>query len=145
MRLARVGSDDVVGYLTVDRAGAFPAELTDLVQPGRRTTARELGERLADDTVTLIDVRNPGEREVGAIPGSHHIPLAQLRTRVDEVPTGKPIVVHCAGGWRSSVAASLLRANGFDEVSDLARGYQAWAQTSVAEKILTSTRYRIGL
>jgi hydroxyacylglutathione hydrolase len=128
MRLARVGSDNVIGYLTVDRDGAFPTELADLVQPARRTTARELGELLADEKVTLIDVRNPGERGLGAITGSHHIPLAQLRIRLDEISTDKPIVVHCAGGWRSSVAASLLRANGFDDVSDLAGGYQAWEQ-----------------
>ena len=128
LRLARVGSDNVVGYLTVDRGGAFPAELADLVQAGRRTTARELGELLADDKVTLVDVRNAGERELGAIPGSQNIPLAQLRVRLDEVPADKPIVVHCAGGWRSSVAASLLRANGFDDVSDLTGGYAAWMQ-----------------
>jgi hydroxyacylglutathione hydrolase len=128
VRLARVGSDNVIGYLTVNRDGVFPTELSDLVQPARRATVRELGELL--DKVTLIDVRNPGERELGAIPGSHHIPLAQLRIRLDEVPTGRPIVVHCAGGWRSSVAASLLRANGFDDVSDLAGGYHAWAQAN---------------
>jgi rhodanese-related sulfurtransferase len=73
-------------------------------------------------------VRNPGERELGAIPGSRHIPLAQLRIRRDEVPTDQRVVVHCAGGWRSSVAASLLRANGFDDVSDVAGGYHAWMQ-----------------
>jgi hydroxyacylglutathione hydrolase len=129
LRLARVGSDDVVGYLTVDRDGVFPAELADLVQQATRTDVRELAELLADDKVTLIDVRNPGERELGAIPGSHHIPLAQLRIHLDDVPTGRPIVVHCAGGWRSSVAASLLRANGFDRVTDLAGGYSAWALT----------------
>jgi rhodanese-related sulfurtransferase len=56
-----------------------------------------------------------------------HIPLAQLRARVSEVPTGKPIVVHCASGWRSSAAASLLRAKGFRHVSDLAGGYNQWA------------------
>jgi hypothetical protein len=96
LRLARVGSDNVVGYLAVERGGSFPAELSDLVQQGRRTTAHELAELLADDTVTLIDVRNPGERELGAIPGSRHIPLAQLRIHLDEVPADKPIVVHCA-------------------------------------------------
>jgi glyoxylase-like metal-dependent hydrolase (beta-lactamase superfamily II)/rhodanese-related sulfurtransferase len=131
LRLARVGSDNVVGYLTIDRDGAFPAELVDLVQSAPRTTARELAELLANDVVTLIDVRNPGERELGAIPGSHNIPLAQLRIHLDEVPADKPIVVHCAGGWRSSVAASLLRANGFDDVSDLDGGYSAWAQSNV--------------
>jgi glyoxylase-like metal-dependent hydrolase (beta-lactamase superfamily II)/rhodanese-related sulfurtransferase len=131
LRLARVGADNVVGYLNVDRGGEFPSELADLVQPGLRTTVRELGELLNDNAVTLIDVRNPGERAVGAIPGSRHIPLARLRNRLDEVPTGRPIVVHCAGGWRSSVAASLLRANGFDNVSDLAGGYQAWTHANL--------------
>jgi hydroxyacylglutathione hydrolase len=130
MRLARVGSDNVVGYLAVDRNGVLPAELADLMQSARRVTVDELRESL--DKVTLIDVRNPGERDLGHIPGSHHIPLAQLRIRLDGVLADKPIVVHCAGGWRSSVAASLLRANGFTEVSDLDGGYHAWARANAA-------------
>lgn len=130
LRLARVGSDNVIGYLTIDRDGVFPVELADLVQPAPRITTAELTDLQAEDKVTLIDVRNPGERELGCIPGSHHIPLAQLRIRLDEVPPDKPIVVHCAGGWRSSVAASLLRANGFEGVSDLAGGYHAWAHAN---------------
>jgi hydroxyacylglutathione hydrolase len=127
LRLARIGSDNVVGYLTVDRDGTFPAQLADLVRQAPRTPARQLRDWLAADKVTLIDVRNSGERDLGSIPGSRHIPLAQLRIRLDDVPTDRPIVVHCAGGWRSSVAASLLRAHGFEDVSDLAGGYHAWA------------------
>ena len=127
LRLARVGSDNVVGYLTVDRDGMFPAELSDLVQPAPRVTVAELDHLLAEGAVAVIDIRNPGEVEQGSIPGALHMPLAQLRTRFDKVPTGKPIVVHCAGGWRSSVAASLLRAHGFENVSDLEGGYNAWA------------------
>ena len=132
LRLARIGSDDAIGYLTVDRDGHLPTELADLVQTAPRTTVTELGELLADDAVTLVDIRNPGERENGAIPNSLHIPLAQLRLRLGEVPTDKPIVVHCAGGWRSSVAASLLRANDIAEVSDLLGGYHAWADAHAA-------------
>jgi hydroxyacylglutathione hydrolase len=127
LRLARIGSDNVVGYLTVDRDGTFPAQLADLVRQAPRTPARQLRDWPAADKVTLIDVRNSGERDLGSIPGSRHIPLAQLRIRLDDVPTDRPIVVHCAGGWRSSVAASLLRAHGFEDVSDLAGGYHAWA------------------
>ncbi|APE17918.1 MBL fold metallo-hydrolase [Mycolicibacterium pallens] len=127
LRLARIGSDHSIGYLNVGRDGKFPTELADLVRTAPRTTVTELDELLADDAVTLIDIRNPGEREGGAIPNSLHIPLAQLRLRVDEIPTDKPIVVHCAGGWRSSVAASLLRANGIQHVSDLLGGYNQWA------------------
>ncbi|BBY81246.1 MBL fold metallo-hydrolase [Mycolicibacterium pulveris] len=127
LRLARIGSDNTVGYLNVGRDGHFPAELADLVQSAPRTTAAELDDLLARDAVTLIDIRNAGERASGAIPGSVHIPLAQLRVRMGDVPNGKPIVVHCAGGWRSSVAASLLRANGFQQVTDLLGGYDEWA------------------
>ncbi|MGW0018889.1 MBL fold metallo-hydrolase [Rhodococcus sp. NPDC003382] len=131
VRLARIGSDGAAGYLTVDRDGVFPAELTGLIQAAPRTTVEQLDRLLAADAVTLVDIRNPGEREFGTIPGAVPIPLAQIRTRVDQVPGDKPIVVHCAGGWRSSVAASLLRAHGFDGVSDLVGGYNAWAEAHV--------------
>ena len=132
LRLARVGSDNVIGYLTVDRDGQFPEGLTALVEAATRTTVEQLDALLAADEVTLVDIRNPGEREFGTGPGAIAIPLAQLRTRLDDVPTGRPVVVHCAGGWRSSVAASLLRAQGFENVSDLVGGYNAWADAHVS-------------
>ena len=110
LRLARVGSDNAIGYLTVDHDGVFPTELSDLVRTSPRVTPAEIDGLLAEDAVILIDIRNPGEVELGRIPGAVNIPLAQLRNRLDMLPTDKPIVVHCAGGWRSSVAASLLRA-----------------------------------
>ena len=132
MRLARIGSDNVVGYLTVGTDGAFPAELTDLVQPAPRVSVAELDRLRAENAVTVIDIRNPGERDVGTIPGAVHIPLAQLRTQWATIAYDKPIVVHCAGGWRSSVAASLMRADGFADVSDLIGGYTAWKQAQDA-------------
>jgi hydroxyacylglutathione hydrolase len=126
LRLARVGSDNAIGYLTVDHDGVFPTELSDLARTAPRITPAELEGLLAEDAVVLVDIRNQGEVEQGRIPGSVHIPLAQLRVRLDLLPTDRLIVVHCAGGWRSSVAASLLRAQGFDNVADLAGGYNAW-------------------
>ncbi|MGV0791398.1 MBL fold metallo-hydrolase [Mycolicibacterium sp. XJ1819] len=132
LRLARIGSDNTVGYFNVGGDGQFPTDLADLVRSAPRTTAAELAELLARDAVAVIDIRNPGEREAGAIPGSLHIPLAQLRLRMGDVPTGKPVVVHCAGGWRSSVAASLLRANGFEQVADLLGGYDEWASARIS-------------
>ena len=126
LRLARVGSDNAIGYLTVDHDGVFPTELSDLVRTAPRITPAELEGLLAEDAVVLVDIRNQGEVEQGRIPGSVHIPLAQLRARLDLLPTDRLIVVHCAGRWRSSVAASLLRAQGFDNVADLAGGYNAW-------------------
>ena len=132
MRLARIGSDNAIGFLNVGADGRFPAELAELVQQAPQTTVEELARLLADDAVTVIDIRNPGERESGFIEGSIAEPLAQLRVRLREVPEGRPIVVHCAGGWRSSVAASLLRAQGFPQVYDLEGGYAAWAERQSA-------------
>ncbi len=130
MRLARIGSDNAIGYLTVDADGTFPGALADLVRTALRTTVSELEEPMASGAVTLIDIRNPGERDFGAIDGARSIPLAQLRSQLADLPRNMPIVVHCAGGWRSSVAASLLRAEGIENVSDLVSGYTAWVERS---------------
>jgi hydroxyacylglutathione hydrolase len=128
MRLARIGSDRTVGFIDVDQE--FPPELAGLVQPASQTTPAELDKLQAADAVTLVDIRNPAERDAGTIPGAVPIPLAQLRSRLVELPTDRPIVLHCAGGWRSSVAVSLLRAHGMNQVSDLVGGYNEWAERS---------------
>lgn len=132
LRLSRIGSDGAVGFLEIGADGVFPAALAHLVRSARRTTVRELDDLLAADAVTVVDIRNPGEREQGTIPGAIPIPLAHLRTHIRSLPTNRPVVVHCAGGWRSSVAASLLRAEGFDEVTDLLGGYDAWSAEHAA-------------
>ena len=78
--------------------------------------------------VQLVDIRNPGETAGGTIPGARTIPLPELPRRLGELDEGAPVIVYCAGAWRSSVAASLLRANGFADVSDILGGYNAWRQ-----------------
>ncbi|GAB3267962.1 MBL fold metallo-hydrolase [Arthrobacter pigmenti] len=125
MRLGRIGFDRVVGYLNTP-ARAF-AELGDIVQRGERVDVETFDKERRDNDTTVLDVRNPGEIEDGAVPGSLRIPLAELARRHDEVPTNRPVLVHCAGGWRSSVGASTLRALGHTNVRDLAGGYSAWA------------------
>ncbi|HSK59151.1 MAG TPA: rhodanese-like domain-containing protein [Actinomycetospora sp.] len=126
VRLARIGFDHVTGYLR-EPEGAFLAAPTD-VRVASRVTAAELADALASDTPpAVLDVRNPGETAVaGTIPGAIPIGLAALPTRLDEVPADRPVVVHCAGGYRSSVAASLVRRAGHPDVSDLLGGYTAW-------------------
>ena len=74
----------------------------------------------------VLDVRNAGERAAGAIDGSLHIPLAELPGRLSEAPAGIPVVVYCAAGTRSSIAASLLRRSGYRDVCDLIGGEAAW-------------------
>ena len=76
--------------------------------------------------LVVIDVRNPGEVALGSLAGARHIPLPALLTRLAELDQRAPTVVFCAGGYRSAMASSLLRAHGFTDVSDLVGGYTAW-------------------
>ena len=126
-RLARIGFDRVIGYLDHPDRAMF--EHQGDVQIASRLTASGFGDRAAAVAdLQIVDVRNPGEAAAGMIPGAINIPVGQLPTRIDELDTTKPTVVYCAGGYRSSVAASLLRQNGFADVSDILGGYTAWEQ-----------------
>jgi glyoxylase-like metal-dependent hydrolase (beta-lactamase superfamily II)/rhodanese-related sulfurtransferase len=124
-RLARIGFDRVIGYL------AAPYELMfahrDDAQVASRLTAKAFDERagLVSD-LQVVDVRNPGEVAAGTIPNAIAIPVGQLPDRMGELDPTRPTVVFCAGGYRSSVAASLLRSKGFTDVSDILGGYGAW-------------------
>ncbi|MBT2420172.1 MBL fold metallo-hydrolase [Streptomyces sp. ISL-22] len=125
IRLARIGFDKVGGHLR-EPERAFPV-LADEIRQAGRVTADELRRLLAgDDAPLVLDVRNPAEREEGFIESSLHIPLAELARRTHEIPADRPLVVHCAGGHRSSIAASLLRHRGRTDVSDLLGGIGAW-------------------
>jgi len=124
-RLGRIGLDTVAGYLP-DAEAVF-LTMPDEVDRASRLTATDLHAALArSPRPVLLDVRNVGELTTGVIDGSLHIPLAELPRRLDEVPSGAPVVVYCAGGFRSSIAASLLRRAGRADVSDLTGGYTAW-------------------
>lgn len=124
-RLARIGFDRVIGYL--DRPFEVMLNNQDDVQMASRLTAKAFDDRVAAvPNLQIVDVRNPGEVAAGTIPDALTIPVGQLPSRVDELDPAKPTVVYCAGGYRSSVAASLLRQNGFGDVSDILGGYNAW-------------------
>jgi hydroxyacylglutathione hydrolase len=129
-RLSRIGFDAVVG------ATLPPTDLlADLPRSAVRGVVR-LGVGEFDAVrerggVVVLDVRGPGEVEDGAVPGAAFIPLPQLRDRASELDPATPVVVYCAGGWRSSVAAAHLRAQGFADVTDLVGGYGAWADARV--------------
>jgi len=126
VRLGRIGFDSVVGHL--DRPLASFVERPDLVAPSSRLTAEQLASRRQElDDLVVVDVRNPGEVRLGAVPGAVPIPVGDLRTRLGDLDPSRPTVVYCAGGYRSILASSLLAANGFADVSDLLGGYAAWA------------------
>ena len=126
-RLARIGFDRVIGYLDDPYRAMF--EHPEDVEVASRLTAKAFDERASAMTdLQIVDVRNPGEVAAGTIPNAINVPVGQLPSRLDELDATKPTVVYCAGGYRSSVAASLLRQRGFADVSDILGGYGAWTE-----------------
>jgi rhodanese-related sulfurtransferase len=124
VRLARIGFDRVVGAVVdVERVLAAHPYLADRAT---RLAAAEVASWVNDGGVQVVDVRNPGEREAGDVHGAVAIPLAQLLDRHAELDASLPTVAYCAGGYRSSIAASLLRSLGFVHVADLQGGFDAW-------------------
>jgi hydroxyacylglutathione hydrolase len=122
VRLARVGLHNVVGYLDGGIAawhGAkFPLDKIEQITP-------DIGEAIVSDTV-VIDVRRAAEYFAGHLPQAKNIPLPDLLHCLTELPKDKGISVICASGYRSSIAASILQANGFETVVNLAGGTKAW-------------------
>ncbi len=125
LRLGRVGYDTVVGQLD-DLASVFTAR-PELTEASSRLTIGQLAELQGlEPALQLVDVRNPGETAQGTLPGARDIPLAMLTRSLDGLDRSAPVVVYCASGYRSQVAASILLADGFADVSDLLGGYRAW-------------------
>lgn len=123
-RLARIGFDQVVGYLQGGMGDLL--EHQELIERGSRLGVYEVRQRGLATSTQMIDIRNPGETALGTIANAKTIPLPQLRDRVGEIDLNQPVIVFCAGGYRSSVGASLLRTLGARDVSDLLGGYDAW-------------------
>ena len=138
IRLARIGFDSVVGALESPLSSFLRRQ--DVIEQSSRLTFDAFAERIASvrDLVT-VDVRNVGEVELGTVPGSRNIPIAQLFDRAEELDRSAPIVVFCAGGYRSMIASSLLRAKGFTDVSDVIGGYGAWADKNLPATIPSIT------
>jgi len=125
VRLGRIGFDHVKGYLR----GGMEAltRRPDLVWPTERVGAPIVAEELAStDPPVLIDVRNPAEWKAHHIEGSVNIPLNHLQERIGEIPRDRRIAVHCAGGYRSSIAASILHQHGITRLIEMAGGLAAW-------------------
>ena len=127
-RLARIGYDNVVG--AIESPMQAMTDSPDTTAQAKRVDVEELVELQKNfPDLQLVDVRQPGETAGGTIEGAIVIPLTRLAEKVGSLDRSRPTAVYCAGGFRSSIAASILRANGFDGyVSDLLGGYGAWTQ-----------------
>jgi hydroxyacylglutathione hydrolase len=123
-QLLRTGYDLPVGWLSGGmQAWRTSDETVKVVEP---ISVRDLSKRLDDSAMTVLDVRQPAEWAAGHIAGARFITGAEVPERLDELSTTEPLAVVCGSGYRSSVIASLLRARGHEEVSNVVGGMSAW-------------------
>jgi hydroxyacylglutathione hydrolase len=125
LRLGRIGFDLVKGYLK----GGMEALVRrpDMVHPTQRVSAPMVAEELAGSNPPMVlDVRNPREWATKHIDGSVNVPLNHLRERIAEIPRDRRLAIHCAGGYRSSIAASILHQSGITNLIEMAGGFAAW-------------------
>jgi len=124
-RLGRIGFDHVVGYLAngLESLESRP----ELVAFTERLSAPYAAELLSSaQPPMIIDVRAAREREQKYIAGSFAVPLNHLVENFKTLPKERSLLVYCAGGYRSSIAASLLQRGGFDSVGEIAGGIVGW-------------------
>src|SRR5271156_3685393 len=125
LRLGRIGFDHVKGYMNGGMEAL--AGRPDLVRPTERISAPMVAEELAGAAPPLLlDIRNPREWAARHIDGSVNIPLNHLQDRIAEIPRDRRIAVHCAGGYRSSIAAGILHQYGITHLIEMAGGLAAW-------------------
>ncbi|MEI7584729.1 MBL fold metallo-hydrolase [Runella sp.] len=125
LRLARVGYDNVIGYLdggieAWKKAGQETDSITSI-------SAEELAEKI--ENVLVIDVRRPSEYTAEHIDGAKNLPLDSINDLMAEFPKNQTMYIHCAGGYRSMIAASILKSRGYDNLVDVAGGFAAILQT----------------
>lgn len=125
LRLGRIGFDHVRGFLQGGMAAL--ADRPDLIWPTERQSVLLVAEELAADPPPFIlDVRNPKEWEAKHLESSVNLPLNRLQASISEVPRDRRILVHCAGGYRSSVASGILHQYGITNLVEMAGGLAAW-------------------
>lgn len=129
IRLSRVGYDYTIGYLD----GGFDAWLNanKKIELINRMTVKELSQEIQNNRKLLIDVRKKSEFNAEHVIDAINIPLNEISKRLNEFPKDKPFVLNCAGGYRSIIAASILKQNGFSNFSDVVGGFSEIKKTSI--------------
>ncbi len=124
-RLGRIGFDHIAGFLQ-DGLQSLRSR-PDLTVTTDRLSAQFAAEVLSAPQPPLaVDVRSPVERDQKYIAGSLGIPLNHLTDNLGKLPKNQPLLIYCAGGYRASIAASLLERNGFGPISEIAGGIAGW-------------------
>ena len=124
MALVRLGFDNLYGYLS----GGFPRWYlhAEQVFAINLWTVQALRERQFDGSFYLLDVRKMDDRKKGYIEGSHHIYVGEVPEKIDEISRNMPIVIYCDSGYKSSIAASILKKEGYRDVTSVLGSMNAW-------------------
>lgn len=128
--LAFIGLDSISGYFNAEVVGQWAAAGHEPAT-APQISPSAVNEKFQAGDVTVIDVRGHAEWEEGHLPGVPNIPVGYLAERLDEIPRDRPVVVHCQSGSRSAIAASVLRANGIRNVSNLSGGILEWRRSGL--------------
>ncbi|CAN5377633.1 MBL fold hydrolase [soil metagenome] len=123
--LAMIGLDRVVGYFDAGAIDAWEASGHE-VWTIPQMSAREMARHMAAGDIAVLDVRGQSEWEAGHVPGVNNVPAGYIADDIASLPTDRPLVLHCQGGGRSAIAASVLRARGVSNVVNLSGGFGAW-------------------
>ncbi|SIR23047.1 MBL fold metallo-hydrolase [Maribacter ulvicola] len=138
-RLARVGYDKTVGFLD----GGFDTWKNSGkdFEVSKRIHADELETEYKTDKPLIIDVRKKSEFDSEHVVGAINVPLNEINQHLSQFPKDKPFVLHCAGGYRSMIAASILKQRGWKDFTDVKRGFEAISKTTVpkSEYVCPST------
>jgi hydroxyacylglutathione hydrolase len=126
--LTMIGLDRVPGYFGQEALALWAAEGRDLEGMDQMSVDDLASKRRG---LVVLDVRGRTEWDAGHVAGATLIPLAELPDRIAELPKDQPVAVHCQGGGRSAIAASLLRARGWHSVSNVSGGFGAWMQAGL--------------
>ena len=128
-RLSRVGYDNTLGYLEGGlEAWKAAGKETDTLES---IPATAFAERLKEKELTVLDVRKPGEYEAEHIDGAKTFPLDFINENMDRIDEDTEYHIHCAGGYRSVIAASILKSRGFHNVVDVQGGFKAISETDI--------------
>lgn len=128
-RLSRVGYDGSIGFLK----GGFASwqESGKDVETTERLTAKELESTLDSTEVKVFDVRKESEYNAQHIKGAINTPLSQINEHLAKFPKDEPFVIHCAGGYRSMIASSILKQRGWHNFKDVSDGFKGIEQTDI--------------
>jgi hydroxyacylglutathione hydrolase len=121
--LIYIGLDNIGGYFDPSIVASWPGEL----QSYATAAPTEIADEVLKGEVTVLDIRALSEWNEGHLPGAKHIMLGYLPKRLQEIPSGKPVLVHCAAQSRSAIGVSVLQAKGIPNVIKMQAGYQGWA------------------